>query len=166
MRSVFTFLLILTVSTLGAPLQSPKVLQVVGQVTVSSKTQPAHPIEIGASFLPQHWLETGPHSRVELIFQDDTLVRLGQNTSFRFHQRELEIRHGSMLVQLGLEAEKVRIHSTPVAAMLQATTVLFDYWPQRSAKVLALEGFPQLTLQKTGQELRLAPGKMIFLKPS
>lgn len=82
-------------------------------------------------------LKTGIKSRAELLFQDKTLTRLGANTLFSFDEgtRNLELEHGTMLLQTPKGLGGARIRTAAVTAAISGTTILLEYspapWTQR-----------------------------------
>ncbi len=81
---------------------------------------------VGASMVPQDALRTGARSRAELIFNEGTLVRTGEGTTFRFPagQRSFELIDGSTLLMIrpGLGASRI---NTPEANIVASGTALF-----------------------------------------
>ncbi|MEL7350370.1 MAG: FecR domain-containing protein [Cyanobacteria bacterium P01_A01_bin.116] len=81
---------------------------------------------VGARMVPQDSLRTGARSRAELIFNEGTLVRTGEGTTFRFPagQRSFELIDGSTLLMIrpGLGASLI---NTPEAEIVASGTALF-----------------------------------------
>jgi hypothetical protein len=76
-------------------------------------------------------VKTGIKSRAELLFQDKTLTRLGANTLFSFEEgtRDLELEHGTMLLQAPKGIGGARIRTAAVTAAITGTTILLEYSP-------------------------------------
>lgn len=69
-------------------------------------------------------VKTGIKSRAELLFQDKTLSRLGANTVFSFDEgtRDLELEHGTMLLQVPKGVGSARIRTAAETAAITGTT--------------------------------------------
>ncbi|MGF1568400.1 MAG: FecR domain-containing protein [Nodosilinea sp.] len=90
------------------------------------------PAAVGAELVPQDALRTGGQSRAELLFNEGTLVRTGENTTFRFPpgRRNFEITNGSSLFMIrpGLGASQI---NTPQAVIVARGTALFVQHDER-----------------------------------
>ena len=80
----------------------------------------------GDRMVPQDSLRTGARSRAELIFNEGTLVRTGEGTTFRFPsgQRSFELIDGSTLLMIRPNLGASRIN-TPEATIIARGTALF-----------------------------------------
>ncbi len=76
-------------------------------------------------------VKTGIQSRAELLFQDKTLTRLGANSVFSFNEgtREMELEHGTMLLQCPKGVGGAKIRTAAVTAAITGTTILLEYSP-------------------------------------
>ncbi|MGB7087094.1 MAG: FecR family protein [Phormidesmis sp.] len=95
---------------------------------------------VGDRMVPQDALRTGARSRAELIFNEGTLVRTGEGTTFRFPagQRSFELINGSTLLMIrpGLGASRI---TTPEASIVASGTALFvQHDPARNASVVGV----------------------------
>ena len=70
--------------TLAGPLQEAKVYQIVNEVKVVAPREGAHTATLQELIKNDLGVATGIQSRAELIFQDNTLTRLGAETFFTF----------------------------------------------------------------------------------
>src|ERR1051326_1139087 len=68
----------------GAALTEAQVTKIINQVHVIDPGSGAHPAVINEKIHDEIELKTGVKSRSELLFQDNTLTRLGPETSFSF----------------------------------------------------------------------------------
>src|SRR3979490_2371777 len=86
----------------GGPLTEARVTRIVNKVEVIDPTKGAHPATLDETIKDQIELKTGVKSRSELLFQDQTLTRIGPETSFRFKAgtREISLDKGTMLLQV------------------------------------------------------------------
>lgn len=97
------------------------------QVSLSRQNQANwQPATVGDQMVPQDALRTGGQSRAELLFNEGTLVRTGENTTFRFPpgRRNFEITNGSSLfiIRPGLGSSQI---NTPQAVIVARGTALF-----------------------------------------
>ncbi|MDZ4789511.1 MAG: FecR family protein [Blastochloris sp.] len=76
---------------------------------------------------------TGTKSRAELQFNDGTITRLGQLTSFTFtpNTREMNLKEGSGLFQIPKGMGGTRIKAGPVTAAITGTTLLIQVLSDR-----------------------------------
>ncbi len=113
-------------------------------------------------------LQTGARSRSELLFQDNTLTRIGAETFFSFKTgtRDLTLEKGSMLLQVPKGLGGATIHTAAVTAAITGTTIMMEYSPGQYLKVLVLEGSLRLSRNGSfGDSLVLHPGKMVIMRP-
>ncbi len=111
-------------------------------------------------------LRTGAKSRAELLFEDNTLARLGADTFFSFKSgtRDLDLGSGSMLLQVPKGLGGTKIRAAAITAAITGTTVLFDYQPGGHYKLIVLEGSVRLSVNGTiGQSVLLTAGKMVVM---
>ena len=114
-------------------------------------------------------LTTGIKSRSELLFQDNTLTRLGPESYFSFKTgtRDMTLQKGTMLLQVPKGLGGAKIHTASVTATITGTTIMIEYVPQKAIKVLVLEGTLRLSMNgRFGDSLLLTPGKMVIMSPS
>ncbi len=114
-------------------------------------------------------LTTGIKSRSELLFQDDTLTRLGPESYFSFKSgtRDMTLQKGTMLLQVPKGLGGAKIHTASVTAAITGTTIMMEYVPQKAIKVLVLEGTLRLSMNgRFGDSLLLTPGKMVIMAPN
>ncbi len=113
-------------------------------------------------------VKTGVKSRAELLFQDNTLTRLGAETFFSFTPgtRDMTLEQGTMLLQVPKGIGGAKIKTAAVTAAITGTTILMEYLPGRNVKVLVLEGSLRLSINgRLGEAVTLVPGRMILMKP-
>jgi len=103
-----------------------------------------------------------------LLFQDNTLTRLGAETFFSFKTgtRDMTLEKGSMLLQVPKGLGGAKIHTAAVTAAITGTTIMIEYSPGKYIKVLVLEGSLRLSRNGSfGDSLVLRPGKMVIMRP-
>ncbi|NJK92427.1 MAG: FecR domain-containing protein [Blastochloris sp.] len=76
---------------------------------------------------------TGEKSRAELRFNDGSIARLGQLTSFTFTQgtRDMNLKQGSGLFQIPKGMGGTKIQAGPVTAAITGTTLLLQVFADR-----------------------------------
>ncbi len=85
-------------------------------------------------------VRTGGQSRAELTFNDLTITRLGENTVFSLNQeaRQLNVDHGSILLEVPPGAASAKIISSIASAAISGGTAMFGSGPP--VKFMVLEG--------------------------
>src|SRR6185369_13103775 len=92
-------------------------------------------------------LTTGIKSRSELLFQDNTLTRLGPESYFSFKSgtRDMTLQKGTMLLHVPKGLGGAKIHTAAITAAITGTTIMLEFLPQKSLKVVVLEGTLRLS---------------------
>ena len=111
-------------------------------------------------------VRTGAQSRAELVFQDNTLTRLGAESLFSFTSgtRDMSLDQGTMLLQVPKGLGGARIRTAAVTAAITGTTIMLENRPGKHVKVVVLEGSLRLSLNgRWGESVVLHPGKMIIV---
>ena len=70
--------------SIAGPLTSAEVTKIINRVTVIDPAKGTHPAVLSDIIKDNLGLQTGTKSRSELLFQDNTLTRLGAETFFSF----------------------------------------------------------------------------------
>jgi len=154
-------------STAG-PLSSAQVTKIINRVSVVDPARGAHSAAVREVIKDDLGLQTGARSRSELLFQDNTLTRIGAETFFSFKTgtRDLTLEKGSMLLQVPKGLGGAKIHTAAVTAAITGTTIMMEYIPRRFIKVLVLEGSLRLSRNGTlGGSVILRPGNMVVMQP-
>jgi hypothetical protein len=102
------------------------------------------------------------------LFQDNTLTRIGPETSFSFKAgtRDLTLGQGTMLLQVPKGLGGAKIRTAAVTAAITGTTIMVQYTPAKQIKVLVLEGSLRLSLNESpGHSVLLRPGRMVTMRP-
>jgi hypothetical protein len=152
----------------GGPLTEAKVTKIINDVRIVRPSAPAKRATIDEVITGETGLQTGIKSRSELLFQDDTLTRVGPETYFSFKPgtRDMSLERGTMLLQVPKGLGGARIRTAAVTASITGTTILIEHKPKRDIKVLVLEGSLRLSINGTfGDSLLLTPGKMVIMRP-
>ena len=154
--------------SIAGPLTSAEVTKIINRVTVIDPAKGIHPATLRDIIKDNLGLQTGARSRSELLFQDNTLTRVGAETFFSFKTgtRDLTLEKGSMLLQVPKGLGGATIHTAAVTAAITGTTIMMEYSPGQYLKVLVLEGSLRLSRNGSfGDSLVLHPGKMVIMRP-
>jgi hypothetical protein len=152
----------------AGPLTSAEVTKIINRVSVIDPAKGGHPATIRDVIKDDLGLQTGAKSRSELLFQDNTLTRLGAETFFSFKTgtRDMTLEKGSMLLQVPKGLGGAKIHTAAVTAAITGTTIMMEYIPKQYIKVLVLEGSLRLSRNgASGDSVVLRPGKMVIMRP-
>jgi hypothetical protein len=153
---------------IAGPLTSAEVTKIINRVAVIDPASGERPALIRDVIKDDLGIQTAEKSRSELLFQDNTLTRLGAETFFSFKTgtRDMTLEKGSMLLQVPKGLGGAKIHTAAVTAAITGTTIMMEYIPGRYIKVLVLEGSLRLSRNGSfGDSLVLRPGKMVIMRP-
>ena len=154
--------------TIAGPLTSAEVTKIINRVSVIDPAKGGHPATVRDVIKDDLGLQTGAKSRSELLFQDNTLTRIGAETFFSFKTgtRDMTLEKGSMLLQVPKGLGGAKIHTAAVTAAITGTTIMMEYSPGKYLKVLVLEGSLRLSRNGSfGDSVVLHPGKMVIMRP-
>ena len=157
-----------THQSIAGPLTSAEVTKVINRVSVIDPAKGTHPAVLRDVIKDNLALQTGARSRSELLFQDNTLTRIGAETFFSFKTgtRDMTLEKGSMLLQVPKGLGGATIHTAAVTAAITGTTIMMEYSPGQYLKVLVLEGSLRLSRNGSfGNSLVLHAGKMVIMRP-
>src|SRR5437868_11284116 len=157
-----------THQSIAGPLTSAEVTKIINRVSVVDPAKGEHPAMLRDVIKDDLGLQTGTKSRSELLFQDNTLTRIGAETFFSFKTgtRDMTLEKGSMLLQVPKGLGGAKIHTAAVTAAITGTTIMMEYRPGQYLKVLVLEGSLRLSRNGSfGDSLVLRPGKMVIMRP-
>src|SRR5438128_6138488 len=154
--------------SVAGPLTSAAVTKIINRVTVIESAKGDRPATLRDVIKDDLGLQTGARSRSELLFQDNTLTRVGAETFFSFKTgtRDMTLEKGSMLLQVPKGLGGAKIHTAAVTAAITGTTIMMEYSPKQYLKVLVLEGSLRLSRNGSfGNSVVLHPGKMVIMRP-
>src|SRR6476659_4058504 len=157
-----------TQQSIAGPLTSAEVTKVINRVSVIDPAKGTHPAVLCDVIKDNLALQTGARSRSELLFQDNTLTRIGAETFFSFKTgtRDMTLEKGSMLLQVPKGLGGAKIYTAAVTAAITGTTIMMEYSPGQYLKVLVLEGSLRVSRNGSfGNSLVLHPGKMVIMRP-
>jgi hypothetical protein len=154
--------------SLAAPLTEAHVTKIINEVKVVDPRAGDRTAQLNDRIHDDLALTTGIKSRSELLFQDNTLTRLGPESSFSFQTgtRDMTLQRGTLLLQVPKGLGGATIHTAAVTAAITGTTIMIEHIPQKSLKVLVLEGSLRLSNGRFGDSLLLTPGKMVIMPPN
>lgn len=162
-------LIAFTLTAFGAniPLQQATVNRIINDVKVVDPKTGVRCANINDVVKDDIGVKTGLKSRCELLFQDNTLTRLGAETYFSFKPgtREMTLTEGTMLLQVPKNQGGATIRTASVTASITGTTVMLEHRPDKSIKFLVLEGSMRIGTGRLGENISLTPGKMIIMSP-
>jgi hypothetical protein len=151
----------------AASTNEARVTRVKNQVQLGNSKNIARSASVNDIVREQTIVRTGNGSCGEVIFSDQTVVRLAARTAFDFNQgtRGLNLGEGAVLVQSPKEANGTTIHAGSVAAALAGTTVMIEYHAG-FYKFLVLEGTARTYRPgHLGDSVLVRPGQMVFGNP-
>ncbi len=152
----------------AGPLTEARVTKIINDVRLVDPATGARAAAVNDLIKEDLGLRTGLKSRSELLFQDETLTRIGPETFFSFRPgtRDLTLQQGTMLLQVPKGLGGAKIHTAAVTASITGTTIMIEYLPKQHIKVLVLEGSLRLSVNgRVGDSLLLLPGKMVIMAP-
>ena len=153
--------------SLAANIDRATFTEVVNNVRViepaSKKTAPA---AVKQLFAAPNVLRTGPDSRVEMVSEDQTVTRVGQNTVFSFQQdsREIDLQKGSILFQSPSGKGGGTIRTPAASAAVLGTTLVVTATKNGGLKVLLIEGKGRVK-SADGSVRMLKAGQMVYALP-
>ena len=149
-------------------LRTAEVTKAVNEVSVYPGEKPPRPVAVGEKLATPASVQTGRQSRTELTFNDNSITRLGQNSVFSFREggRNVELKQGSILLQVPKNAGGATIRTATVTAAITGTTVMFEYSPGKWIKLMTLEGTQKLYLNGSKKFVVVPAGKMIIMNPN
>ncbi|MEP7015167.1 MAG: FecR domain-containing protein [Verrucomicrobiota bacterium] len=125
----------------AAELSEAQVTRIIKQVEVLPEQAAPRPATVKDTIRGGTAVRTGDDSRTELAFPDQTLSRLGANTTFSFNQgtRTIDLGAGAMLLYVPKGAGGAKISTAAVTAAITGTTVMIEYHPPRKERQSAVD---------------------------
>ena len=151
----------------AASTQEARITRIKNHVQLADSRNAARRASVNDIVHEETVVRTGNGSRAELGFSDETIVRLAAHTAFDFNRgaRGLNLREGTLLIQVPKGANGATIHAGTVAAAVAGTTVMIEYHPG-VYKFLVLEGTGRLYRPgHLGDSVLVRPGQMVFGNP-
>ena len=160
--------LCLPISIEAVPLTEAQVTKIINDVKIVDPAAGERQARLRDTIRDQIALTTGIKSRSELLFQDNTLTRIGPESYFSFKAgtRDMTLGKGTLLLQVPKGLGGAKIHTAAVTAAVTGTTIMVEHVPNKDVKVLVLEGSLRLSVNgRFGDSLLLTPGKMVIMRP-
>lgn len=167
MKLIIPFIALL-IPAAADTLRSANVTVAINEVQVYPGSGAARSASVGEKVTMPSSVQTGRKSRAELTFNDNTLTRLGQNSIFSFREggRNVELKQGSVLLQVPKNAGGATIRTATVTAAITGTTTMFEYSPGGWVKLITLEGTMKLSINGSKNSVAVPAGKMIIMHPN
>jgi outer membrane biosynthesis protein TonB len=162
------FLLLVAVTGRSGELREARINKIINEVHVVDPATGSKPAELQQVIKNDLGVKTGIKSRSELLFQDDTLTRLGPESYFSFTAgtRDMALKEGTMLLHAPKGLGGAKIRTAAVTAAITGTTIMVEHRAGKHIKVLVLEGSLRLSVNgRFGDSLLLLPGKMVIMSP-
>ncbi|PZV03539.1 MAG: hypothetical protein DCF32_13670 [Leptolyngbya sp.] len=164
----------------GAAIASPALAEVpwawanlrasTDQVNLVSASGNTRPATVADCFCPGETLSTSAAARAEVLFNDGSLTRVGEQASLRFwpDTRKLLLNQGTVALFVPPNQGRTTVQTQNATVGLNSTAVVVRYVPSRQLTLVMALGdsatAPVLvTTAETGQELALYGGQMAFI---
>jgi hypothetical protein len=150
------------------PLTEARVERIVNEVQVLQPAKGPRSAELHQVIKDDLAVRTGQKSRCELRFQDETLTRLGAETLFSFTEgtRDMTLDSGTMLLQVPKKHGGATIRTGAVSASVTGTTLMVEHLPNKSVKILVLEGSVRVEMNgHPGEKVFVTAGRMVLVQP-
>lgn len=149
------------------PLTESAFTEIIQEANVVTATNKAGtPAKTNDIFKVPDLVRTGRDSRVELTAKDQTITRIGSNTTFTFAQsgRDILLKSGGVLFHSPAGAGGGAIKHKGSSAAVLGTTEICQILPDGRFKVIDLEGHVEVSLVN-GISVRLMAGQMVIVSP-
>ncbi|PSN77106.1 hypothetical protein C8B47_23840 [filamentous cyanobacterium CCP4] len=139
------------------------------QVSLLSAGGVARPATVADCFCPGETLNTSTMAKAEVLFNDGSLTRVGEQASLRFwpNTRNLYLARGTAAVFVPPGRGRTTVQTVNATVGLNSTAVVVRYVPSRQLTlIMALATAPSgpvLVTGATGQEFALYGGQMAFV---
>ncbi len=147
------------------PLTESVFTEIVHEAKVLTETdKTGKPAKTNDIFKVPDLVRTGQASRVELTAKDQTITRIGANTTFTFANggRDVILKKGSVLFHSPAGAGGGSIKNRGSSAAVLGTTEIGQVLLDGRFKVMDLEGSVKVTLQN-GKSVRLKAGQFVIV---
>jgi hypothetical protein len=156
----------------AASLQSATVTQTRNEVQLSEGGGQARPAVVQDRVDGKDTLRTGKKSRAELLFNDDTIARLGANSVFSFvtGTDQMKIDRGSALIHVPPGHPGAKIKSPAATVAVLGDVVAMRIGQRGVTQIVALSEDPRgpitVMFDKTGERVELRAGEMLVIDPA
>jgi hypothetical protein len=151
----------------AASREEARLTQVIRDVTLLSSDSETRPALAGEKVGEGAALRTGRASRAELTFTDQTVTRVGGNTTLGLGKaaRIFELSNGAILMQVPKAADKAKVKIGAATAVIRGTTSLLEHNPSGYIKFIVLQGTGRMHLNRWGESVLIRAGQMLILNP-
>ncbi len=158
--------LILVQSLTAAPLMEARVQRKYNTVRILEGDS-IRPATVDDVISGNRAVQTGDNSRVELMFPDNTLTRLGSNTIFSFKggSREVSLLKGTMLFQIPKGVGGANIHTAAITAAITGTTGLVEN-DDDTVRIILLEGVVRVYPREGSRRAIVIRGGQMLVAPA
>ncbi|WP_017296715.1 FecR domain-containing protein [Nodosilinea nodulosa] len=140
------------------------------QVSLLAADGVSRPASVADCLYPDEALSTSAMSKAEVLFNDGSLARIGEQANLRFWPatRNLYLNQGTAAVFVPPDRGRTTVQTPNATVGLNSTAVVVRYVPSRGLTlVMALANAPSgpvlITSASTGQEFALYSGQMAFV---
>ncbi len=151
----------------GSDLKSSKFTRVFNDVSVIDAAGATRKAQVNGSFKMPETIKTGIQSRAELEADDQTIIRVGANTSFSFNQetRGMNLQQGNVLFYSPTGKGGGTVSTAGATAGVTGTTIIVSATSNGGFKLLVLEGTAKVKLPN-GRSRSIKAGQMVFILPN
>ena len=121
-------------------IKQAEIYKIRNEVDISYEESDWTEANVGDTIVPQDLVRTGANSRADILFNEGTLVRTGEGTTFRFPpgKRGFELTSGAALIMIRPEQGQSTI-TTPEAKIVSEGTALFvQHDPETNASLVGV----------------------------
>ena len=122
-----------------------------------------HPARLGETLGNDTLIQTGPGSQAELRFDDQALVRLGQNSVLKLNEsHRFELLRGAILVR-AVKGNDLQIATGAAISAVGGTTSLLEHYSEAYIKLISLEGTARIYMPSViGESVLVNPGQLLM----
>ncbi len=132
----------------AGPLTGARITHIVNDVKTAAPETTPQRASVNDPVEPGKAVRTGIDSRTEMLFSDQTITRLGANSTFTVNSgtRDISLSKGVILIQVPKGAGGAKIQTNAVTAAITGTTILLEI-VNGFTKLTVLEGTCILVLR-------------------
>jgi FecR-like protein len=153
----------------AATLPEGHVSKIVRDVRIATGPGPMHPASVNQA-VSTGTIRTGSDARAEVNFADQTVLRLGDNTTLQVdsNTRTFALESGAVLAQAPSGVGATTLNLRSVTATTTGTTLIAECLPKAYIKFISLDGTSRLCLKRGSWAtdcVLLRAGQMIIANP-
>lgn len=153
----------------GDPFKEATIIQVLNDVKIiptAAAPRTSRPATLNSQVQAPDIIQTGPKSRCELRFADQTVTRVGSNTSFSMDpsSRGISLQQGSLLFHSPTGKGGGRIQTAAATAAVTGTTIVVTATSNGGFKVMVFEGTANVQT-RAGISMDVRAGQLTFILP-